>query len=56
MLERGSTAQLLLALLVAFLYLVLAINTSPLLKWEADRMNQVDFLDPSFPSDVLAPQ
>lgn len=41
MLERGSSAQLLLATLVAFAYLVLAINTSPFLKAEADRMNQI---------------
>ena len=40
-LEQGSSAQLLLAILVSFLYLVLQINTAPLLKWEADRMTQV---------------
>ena len=41
LMERGSTAQLLLALLIAFAYLVLFINTAPLLKWEADKMTQV---------------
>ena len=40
LLERGSSAQLLLAIFVAFVYLIAFVNTNPLQTWEADRMNQ----------------